>query len=82
MRRDCEEVRIYAGRKTVWDVCLESVPVGLKNLDTRREVKVQIMEKGETSCEDYGKIMWTDSRIDDIPVKRTVIYPDEIRIYV
>ena len=43
---------------------------------------MKIIKKGETICEDYGKIMWTDSRIDDIPVKRTVIYPDEIRIYV
>lgn len=82
MRRDWEGVTIYVGRKTVWQVFSEDAPVGSINPKTRHEIVVKIIRGGKVICKDYGKIMTDDCRFDDMPVKKMVRRPDEIRIYV
>lgn len=82
MRRDWEEVTIYAGKKTVWQVFSEDVPMGSINPKTGHEIVVKIIRRGKVLCKDYGKIMMDDCRFDDMPAKKMVRWPDEIRIYV
>ena len=82
MRRDWEKVKTYDGSKTVWEVFLEDVPMGSINPNTRHEIVVKIIRGEKVICKDYGKIMADDCRFDDMPVKKMVRRPDEIRIYV
>lgn len=82
MRRDWEEVNIYAGGQTVQQVFSEDVPMGSINPKTGHEIVVKIIRRGKVLCKDYGKIMTDDCRFDDMPAKKMVRWPDEIRIYV
>ena len=82
MRRDWEEVNIYAGGQTVQQVFSEDVPMGSINPKTGHEIVVKIIRRGKVLCKDYGKIMTNDCRFDDMPDKKMVRWPDEIRIYV
>ena len=82
MRRDWERVSIYAGRKTVWQVFSEDVPMGSINPETGHEIVVKIIRRGKMLCKDYGEITANDFRFDDMPVKKMVRRPDEIRTYV
>ncbi len=82
MRRDWEKVNIYAGGQTVQQVFSEDVPMGSINPKTGHEIVVKIIRRGKVLCKDYGKIMTNDCRFDDMPAKKMVRWPDEIRIYV
>ena len=82
MGRDWEEVTIYAGKKTVWQVFSEDVPMESINPKTGHEIVVKIIRRGKVLCKDYGKIMADDCRFDDMPAKKMVRRLDEIRIYV
>ena len=82
MGRDWEEVTIYAGKKTVWQVFSEDAPMGSINLKTGHEIVTKIIRRGKVLCKDYGKITGDYCRYDDLPVKKMVVYPDQIRIYV
>lgn len=82
MRRDWEEATIYAGKKTVCQVFLEDTPMGSINLKTGHEIVTKIVRRGKVLCKDYGKITGDYCRFDDMPVKKVVCRPDEIRIYV
>lgn len=82
MRRDWEEVSIYAGGQTVQQVFSEDVPMESINPETGHEIVVKIIRRGKVLCKDYGKIMADDCRFDDMPVKKMIRWPDEIRIYV
>lgn len=82
MGRDWEEVTIYAGKKTVWQVFSEDAPMGSINLKTGHEIVTKIIRRGKVLCKDYGKITGDYCRYDDLPVKKMIVRPDEIRIYV
>lgn len=82
MRRDWEEVIIYDSGKTVKQVFFAYLPVKNINPETGHEIAVKIIQGEKVLCEDYGKIFADDYRFDDMPVKKTVCCPDEIRIYV
>ena len=82
MGRDWEEVTIYAGKKTVWQVFSEDAPMGSINLKTGHEIVTKIIRRGKALCKDYGKITGDYCRYDDLPVKKMIVRPDEIRIYV
>ena len=43
MGRDWEEVTIYAGKKTVWQVFSEDVPMGSINPKTGHEIVTKII---------------------------------------
>ena len=79
MGKGWEEVVIYAGRKTVRQVFLEDTPGS--NLE-RREITAKIIRDGKVLCKDYGKNTGDDCRYDDLPVKKMIVWPNEIRIYV
>ena len=75
-----EGVTIYAGRKTVRQVFLEEIP-GRANPEVRRKTVAKIIRNGKVLCKDYGSTAG-DCRYDDLPVKKMIVRPDQIRIYV
>ncbi|HIX25744.1 MAG TPA: hypothetical protein IAA09_12475 [Candidatus Lachnoclostridium avicola] len=82
MRRDWEEVNIYAGGQTVQQVFSEDVPMGSINPKTGHEIIFKIVRQGKTLCSDYGKLPFVEHQFDGMPVKKVVRWQDEIRIYV
>ncbi len=82
MRRDWEGVTIYAGKKTVWQVFSDIASMGTTDPNTGNEIIFKIVRQGKTLCKDYGKLPFVKHQFDDMPVKKVVRWPDEIRIYV
>lgn len=82
MRRDVEEVCVYCGKKTVWDVFTEDVPKGSINPATGHNIFTKIVRRGKVICKDYGALKGDDNRFDELIVKKMIRYPDEIRIFV
>ncbi|OUQ10813.1 hypothetical protein B5E84_19950 [Lachnoclostridium sp. An14] len=80
MRGYWEEVTIYAGRKTVRQVLLEETP-GRANPEVRRKTVAKIIRGEKVLCKDYGSTAG-DCQYDDLPVKKMIVRPDQIRIYV
>ena len=80
MRGHWEEVTTYAGRKTVRQVLLEDTP-GRANPEVRRKTVAKIIRGEKVLCKDYGSTAG-DCQYDDLPVKKMIVRPDQIRIYV
>lgn len=82
MRRDIEEIRIYAGSQTVREVFMEDVPMGSVNPANGHEILTKIIHRGRMLCKDYGALRDDDNRFDGMIAKKMIRRADEIRIYV